>query len=142
VHPSALRVLLVVSTFVFGCGARTELPGQAMSGAGSTGGDGGPPACGSPPSASVTGFFNAGLCTPPTSCDDVGNAHVCPCAGAPSPNTCFFDAIHDDGHIFTAQCDTSTGACLCTIDGARCTCQNFTQPEPLCVLDSALNCCF
>jgi hypothetical protein len=142
VHLPALRAV-VVSTFLLGCGARTELLGQAPSGAGgSTGGDGGLPACGSPPGASVTGFFNASLCTPPVSCDDIGGAHVCPCAGAPSPSTCAFVAIHDDGHIFVAQCDTSTGACLCTLDGASCLCQNSTQPEPLCELESALNCCF
>jgi hypothetical protein len=85
--------------------------------------------CGAPPSAGLAGEYNAALCTDAAQCDDFGGVQVCPCAGAASPSICGFEAIHDDGHIFTAQCDPSTG-------------QGATMPAGLCTIGSPLNCCF
>jgi hypothetical protein len=145
--------LLVAVTVVgcAGCGARTALPrylepdgGDLVDGAEVGGSDdaGPPPACTGAPATTPPGFFNAMACSAP-SCDAVGGATACPCAGAASPRECGFDAIHTDGHIFTALCDPATGTCLCTYDGAAaCRCQSSAHPAGLCALDSPLNCCF
>jgi hypothetical protein len=126
------------------CGSRTELIAATE-----TEGDGGllpdggvGRVCGAPPSAGIAGEYNATLCTDPTECDEFGGVQVCPCAGAASPSICGFEAIHDDGHVFTAQCDPSTGACACILDGNPCSCQGATMPSGVCTLGSPLNCCF
>jgi hypothetical protein len=98
------------------------------------------PVCGPLPGTGLPGFYNATLCTNPGACDDVGGREICPCAGAVSPALCGFDAIHDDGHVFTAQCDRATGVCQCIIDSRRCACMGTAGA--LCGVGTSLNCCF
>jgi len=135
VLPCALAIVLVA------CGARTGLRGTGQGTTVTTPDGGEVPQCGALPPASTSGSFDAMLCSAPT-CDDVGGAHVCPCADPISNDACGFDAIHDDGHVFSASCDLATGACLCVIDGATCACQSAADPVGLCVLGGSLNCCF
>ena len=139
----------VVTLLAAACGARTDLDlGLGTAGGGDDDGSAPQPdsgserTCGAPPTAGAAGEFNATLCTDPSQCDDFGGAHVCACAGAASPAICGFEAIHDDGHIFTSQCDPSTGRCECILDGNACTCTGSTHPAGLCTLGSPLNCCF
>jgi len=139
--------VLMLGALAVACGARTGLTtpdADAESDAEAPLSDSGTMAraCGNLPTAGLPGEYNAELCTDPTQCDDFGGANVCPCAGAASPQICGFEAIHDDGHIFTSQCDPSSGECQCIIDGNACTCQSSAHPAGLCTLGSPLNCCF
>jgi hypothetical protein len=138
---------------VVACGSRTGLlVGEAPPTDGGIGapdggsvardaGDASDRACGPLPSTGITGFYNVQVCGPDVPCDDVGGANVCLCADA-GARVCGFDAIHDDGHVFVAQCDLDTGKCDCVIDGNPCTCQGATSPVGLCSLNGTLNCCF
>lgn len=152
--PSFVRaVALLVAVALAACGSRTGLlvgeapPADGGTDASDAGADARDAdgnvdrACGALPSAGPAGFFNAQVCGPDVPCDDVGGATVCLCADA-GASICGFDAIHDDGHIFSAQCDLGTGKCECVIDGNHCSCQGPTHPVGLCALGGSLNCCF